>query len=293
MKKLNLLFLAVLVPLISFAHNVVDVFAEGTRWECIFNSPIPYEPDPRLGTYILQGETEFLGKKCLKMWRYMNDDKENTLQLEAYIRVEGTKVYFVDNDDAKEWLLLYNFANAENEDEIFTIYLPSEGWNKGSDDKKLSFNLQLSDYFLATDRYPLYVITLYNAFHDDYVETQAAYWINDVGSMCGPMYPLLPFYVQGSSHPTLARVWRGHELLYENQAVSVDSVVNPDADIRVLGRTLTMSTPQENSAVSIAHIDGRIVSTLKVGAEPMSVELPSAGIYLVSINGKTTKIVAN
>ena len=234
-----------------------------------------------------------MGKKCLKMWSYMNDDKENTLQLVAYIRVEGTKVYFVDNDDAKEWLLLYNFANVENEDEIFTIYLPSDGWNKESDDKKLRFNLQLSDWLWATDRYPIYGIFLYNAILDNYVETDAAYWIDGVGSMCGPMYPVFPFYVQGTSQPTLARVWRGQELLYENQAVSVDSVEQPDANVAVQGRTLTLSAPQENSAVSIAQTDGRVVSNFKVGVEPVSMELPSAGIYLVSINGTTTKIVAN
>lgn len=277
------------VELDSTSYNRAKfVFKAGTRWEHV-------DSKANLYTYTLTNDGEIAGEKCMKLWHYSNSDPENTKEFCVYMRVDKKedKVWFIDEEDSTEWLLLYDFGMQIGEQT--TVYLPNS-WNSDSK-RRISYNLIFTDAYwnIGSDLRATMMFSDVNSVSDNELyPSDAAYWIYPIGSVWGLLTPTMsPDFGEG-----IYRVICDNNVIYEdyakthwiNQYLSLNSAEQSEAEVTVCGRMLTVANAHPGSDLLVTNVYGNVIKTGKIGLESMNMEMPETGIYLVTVAGKTVKV---
>lgn len=74
-----------------------------------------------------------------------------------------------------------------------------------------------------------------------------------------------------------------------DEATSVGSVASSAITVRVTGRQLCVSTP-EDATVIISNLQGMPLGQYRVGSGSSTVATLKPGLYIIKVNNKTTKI---
>lgn len=102
-------FFTILLLIAPLCVSAENYFTEGTQWEVIITTPLPFESRAHV-IYSLESPTTVAGYECLGLY-CAEIDKPDSKVLTNWIRTEGEKVYFLKNDDTSEdWSLLYDFG---------------------------------------------------------------------------------------------------------------------------------------------------------------------------------------
>lgn len=89
-----------------------------------------------------------------------------------------------------------------------------------------------------------------------------------------------------------APVWKDFKNIVEHIVTGIATVSASRLNIRVMGRKLEISLPEESVPVQVVDISGRQLYNGTASGNTLSVSLPHAGIYIVRVGNRTAKLVA-
>jgi hypothetical protein len=89
-----------------------------------------------------------------------------------------------------------------------------------------------------------------------------------------------------------ANQWKDFKNIVEHIVTGIATVSASRLNIRVMGRTMEICLPEASAHVQVVDISGRQLYNGTPSGSTLSITLPQAGIYIVRVGNKTTKLVA-
>jgi hypothetical protein len=89
-----------------------------------------------------------------------------------------------------------------------------------------------------------------------------------------------------------ANQWKDFTNIVEHTVTGIATFSDSRLKIRVMGRTVEIGLPEVSVPVQVLDINGRQLYNSKPSGSTVFVTLPQAGIYLVRVGNKVTKLVA-
>lgn len=265
--------------------QTADVFVNGTKWYQSFFPAPDGEPKPE-ETYIeyyLDGETEMLGHKCLKLWRLDSPEASERVFV-TYVRAEGEKVFFLYGEKATDWDLMYDFGLQVGES--CTVTYPNSQWDDTN--SAHPYKIKCTEIRPSVD-YPGMeeILFVYDNGNDSIEKTYPdAIWIKGVGSIGGL---LTNVFLDGAPGGNLLKASNASDIICENATLSINKTEAPEFKYEINDRNVILRGVQ-GSSISIYGIDGRCVHHSSSTTDTYNVRIPETGIYILTINSQSTKI---
>lgn len=305
MKKL---IFALMVLAMALPSQAVNVFKEGTVWTYWGHVDGSMVIDgERRCWYIYTFTLESIGERCGReaLGLFVDDElKGTTHELDKILSVEGDRVYILQTDEAsgtEQWGLLYDFSIQVGESrELVRL------WSERLDGfYGVPEQTEAGLPFMATviEERPL----TFTGFPDEVTEeivvrdpdqkvldpiiadwiiiTYDVIWVRGYG----PLLSLFTNYMgekrQDGTLMYLSSITNGDEIYYTGpirHEVGIEDVEADGFDCRVTGRTVVVDGLAAGSTVTVAAADGRVVLTKRAEGPEASIDLPTAGYYIVS-----------
>lgn len=208
----------------------------------------------------------------------------------------GEKVYFKKyikfSDGApEEWRLMYDFALQPGESAI--VYAVEPGYNNPTRSPEQVTCLSLSSTsFPNWESMNILNLDLNRTEVEDWeLEWLSGTWVKGLGSVKGVLDNIHFGWISGYTHNTTIKE-NGEFLI--SFGPTEPAMVGATNDYRIKfelqGRSLTVYS-ENGHPVTVNAIDGNQVTRTEAGEPQLQVVLKHAGVYMVSTNGKTKKII--
>lgn len=281
MRKLFLSLM--LLPLTLMADNY---FAKGMEWtvesSCL-EEDFPYLPSSYIQHVKVDGDTIVDGVEAMKV--YATDSRGN-YNLDAIIRVDGEKVYTLNNFDTNQWYLAYDFS-LEIGDECYITRFDAytEKYTRPnvhhyvctgkcpSDDYGGCPALQFED--VLTD-YP----------DESEFEAGKGEWLIGIGHTHGVELNFLTDLTIGIGGRLLSASFNGNQLCkYSDDFIGDEEMTDASIKITQNGdKSLTISNLDASGQVSVYDMTGMQVLSQTATGNSISINLPQKGIYIIKTN---------
>lgn len=207
-------------------------------------------------------------------------------RLSSYLRIDGGKVYFLKDEESAEWKLMYDFTLSPGEEAEISDYSGNTPWFSGRvrcmNIHPLESNpeLQVMELTFCEE-----LENIDESVNSDEQRYSLIQWIIGVGNIGGPMDNLYSDGIVGWGC-SLEEMMVGDTLIYRSPYYTgVEEVSDADmVEIKVMkGEIMVGGNPASISAYSV---DG----VRCYGREGRFCDL-TPGVYVVSIDGKSRKVV--
>lgn len=285
MKKLILF--SIIFTTLTLTTKAENWFKEGTIWNTEFYPEYPNDEISYTKSW-LSPVNDDNGNDILGLFEERISNESEPV-LKAFIKTEGEKVFFRNIDEEEgDWYLLFDFDL--NEGEGSDVWLIG---TKGYDDKPYTSYLKCVQIIENDPEFDGWTTmrmeewSKYNQSDETYLAGTGV-WIKGLGGSKGPESNM---YLQVDGlHSKLLSVTYNDEMIYKVESAKVETSLIDNIKISIQGLKVLISGINENLNVSIYTLDGKNVFN-KISNEPtIEFIVPEPGVYLISVNGKTTKI---
>ncbi len=90
---------------------------------------------------------------------------------------------------------------------------------------------------------------------------------------------------------SVADQWKDFINIVEHTVTGIATVAASKLNIRVIGHTVEIGLPEKPAQIQVVDISGRQLYNEKPSGSTISISLPQAGVYLIRVGNKTTKLV--
>lgn len=279
MRTLKLTILAISLAF-SFMGMAQNYFVDGTIWN--FEVWGTHEPIPHPATeqvYLSKSPTlEFL--EMYHKWDASSDDAHFV----AYVKTEDNNVYFkLNSDESSDWFLFYNFNLKEGEG--CYVYSPDYLNADGTPYRSFIKCTRLSETPKGTEM-------LLQQYDDETCQDipYDGVWLKGIGSLSGVLdnnkYGMMG---RGSK---LVKVVSGDEIIYStSQSAGISSNPSPPLiDIGIDGHNLFLSSDYITN-VFLYTQNGICINKLVLDSTPIAIKELNPGVYILSAEGVSKKII--
>ena len=215
MRKLILSIWSILSLLTCLEVDAQNYFIDGMSWLIHGMStdyPDPWEDDVRI---YLEGEKNICGYEAACLWR-VGLNTAPTPKLLTYIRIEGEKVFFLADEEASDWRLLYDFGLQPGE--TATVWhFAHTGLVSGKVTIYERF-VRCEEILPPNDLYGMEQMRMSVLHHEDLDNTDnvldEGLWLKGIGTLHSPI-DNTPWNVDGYLE-TLLEAKFGSDILYRN-----------------------------------------------------------------------------
>lgn len=277
MKKLSILLAIMAFPVLV---NADTYFKDGMKW-------ISLATDSHLPGGAHSIETVTLQKSATSDWLEMNshsvgiEEEYTSDRFIGYVKSEGDKVFFklTDEENAESYLF-YDFGLKEGEG----CYVYSPVYSK-------QYKTYMKCVGIGEDpEFPGFETMSLIEYKDDSCtgDCRELKWIKGLSSENGVLLNN-GLDIVGIGGTLWEASYEG-KILYANpQAEIKDISSEPDLDIHIDGLILTVSA-QSPTEVGVYSLSGVNLGNYKFGKNPISIILPTKGLYILKAGEKAIKI---
>ncbi len=279
MRNIFALIAFAIMPMLATAQTY---FKDGTTWKTRLCGTQSGYNTVYYNTYAKLNGTETVdGYQALKLFYYEEEKPEPILY--AYVRTDGDKVYFKPTNAATDtWYLMYDFGLKAGES--CDVY---SAWNI-EDYPKLRVS-QIKCLDIQKDENTGFAKMLVQENLEGF-DCGTFVWYKGLSSDLGLLWNN-GCGVDGIGRKLMEVTYNG-EVVYSNNTTSVENVSTGGLKTSVRGKNVTVTNISKPERVELFSADGKLVRELVVGKGTANILLPANGIYILRIDGQTTKIVA-
>lgn len=271
----------IIVALIGgMAVNAENYFVDGTRWDVLSSgTSIPGGLEAE-HYYYISGDTVINDVVAHKMYCYEKfDGSVSETSLCAIVRTEGDKVYVKKSKVSNEWGLLYDFGLKPGE---VCKVVESTFYEKEKDPN--TFYVRCNNVS-ASEKYPGYEEMVMESYYSEDDDKTPLYgiWYKGIGSDEGPLHNG-SFLLVGASY-ALMSVWSWNTQIFSRDISKLSTAI-ASKDYRIIGRSLIWDCDEVNN-ISIYTTDGSLIYSQT--GESGNFQFPVAGVYIIRVNGESTR----
>ncbi len=269
-----------LLPLTLMADNY---FANGMEWteEASFHD-IHGAPSRYIRHVKVDGDTIVDGVEAMKVYA---TDPDGNYHINAILRVDGDKVYTLNNYETNQWYLAYDFS-LEIGDECYFYY----------------FNAYIQkirpkeQHFVCTGKYlsedyggwPVIQLEEVLTFNpEDYeFDVGKGEWLIGIGHTYGVNLNYFTSTLVGGGGRLLSASFNGNLLCkYSTDFIGDEEMADASIKITQTGdKSLTISNLDAGDQVCIYDMAGMSVFSQTTTGDNLSINLPQKGVYIIKTN---------
>ena len=247
MKKLllSIFALAAVICMDASATDAENAFVDGTVWEMIGISDATPEMESYTSYCKLDGVREVGGYEAMLMYKGSS--------FVAFVRTEGDKVYWADDEENPEWYLCFDFGMKPGDEGHF--------YDIGSHHPYKHCTMRCISITTAPMYYDYPVLEMQRLWEGSSGQFDTEPWYIGIGSAWGPTWSSCDGWVGGGL--SIQRVTNGDRVLFEKGESGIEAP----------------TVEQPSGAVSYYNLQGARVDN------------PSNGVFIRVADGKTSKVL--
>lgn len=287
----KMLLSLMLLPLTLMADNY---FANGMEWTemaSFHEEEFPYLPSTYIQHVKVDGDTIVDGVEAMKVYA---TDPYGNYYINAIIRVDGDKVYTLNNYETNQWYLAYDFS-LEIDDECYFSNFDTYTQKF----RPMVYHYVCTGKYLSEDYggWPVLQLEEVSTINpEDYgFEVGKGEWLIGIGNTHGVDLNYFTSTLIGGGGRLLSASFNGNQLCkYSTDYIGDVEMADVSIKIAQTGdKSLTISNLAAGDQISIYDMTGRSVFSQSTTGDNICINLPQKGVYIIKSNACSKAKILN